>query len=116
MAKSKYKNIPTVRIVNGEEVKFDSKKEAKRFDELYLLYKSGAISDLVLQPKYKLLDTLRVKGHRTMPKRYYIADFRYIKNNIVIVEDVKGMKTSMYNLKKQMFLGIYGEQLTFKEI
>lgn len=113
---SKYGNIKTHRIINGEKVTFDSKKEGKRYDELYLLLKQGKIQELTLQPKYLLIDTLRMEGHKTMPKRYYVADFRYIKNHITIVEDVKGMKTPMYNLKKHMFLLKYGHELIFKEV
>jgi len=113
--KSKYKNIKTTRKINGEVVTFDSKKEAKRYDELYILLNSGKIEQLTLQPRFKLLDTLRVKDHRTMPVRYYIADFKYIQDGIEIVEDVKGMKTPMYNLKKHMFLTLYRDRLIFKE-
>lgn len=113
---NKYKNIKTHRIINGEKVTFDSKKEAKRYDELYLLLKQGKISELTLQPKYLLVDTLRIEGHRTMAKCSYVADFRYIKNYITVVEDVKGMKTAVYQLKKHLFLAKYGHELTFKEI
>ena len=116
MKKSKYNNKKTTRKVNGETVTFDSLKEARRFDELVLMLKSEKITELTLQPKYLLLDTLRTEGHKTMPKKYYIADFHYIENHITIVEDVKGMKTAVYQLKKHMFLEKYGHELTFKEI
>lgn len=114
--KSKYNNVKTTKKINGDIVTFDSKKEAKRYDELYILLNSGAIEQLTLQPKFMLLTTLRVEGHRTMPVRYYIADFKYIEKGLTIVEDVKGMKTPMYNLKKHMFLDLYRDKLTFKEI
>ena len=114
--KSKYKNVKTTRSINGEVVTFDSKKEAKRYDELYILFRHGKIEQLTLQPRFKLLDTLRVAGHKTMPVRHYVADFKYIENGLTIVEDVKGMKTPMYNLKKHMFLELYRDQLTFREI
>lgn len=112
---SKYKNTKVKRMVNGETVTFDSKKEAERYDQLKILLKAGRIVSLRLQPKYLLLDTLRIKGHRTMPKRYYIADFEYIQDGKVIVEDVKGMRTPLYTLKKHLFLSIYGSDVTFLE-
>ena len=112
---SKYKNTKAKRIVNGAIVTFDSKKEADRYDQLIILARAGKIESLKLQPKYLLLDTLRIQGHRTMPKRYYIADFEYMQNGKVIVEDVKGMKTPVYKLKKHLFLSIYGKNLTFLE-
>ena len=114
--KSKYRNIKTSRIINGEQVTFDSKKEAKRYDYLYSLLFNGSISGLTLQPKFKLLDTLKVEGHDTMRVKHYIADFKYIKDGNVVVEDVKGMKTPMYNMKKHMFLSMYGKEITFLEV
>ena len=45
---SKYRNVKVFRVVDGETVKFPSKREARRFDELYLQYKGGAIQDLRL--------------------------------------------------------------------
>jgi len=114
---SKYNAKKDIRIINGETVTFDSKAEAKRYDELYALAIAGKIKSLTLQPRYQLMDTLRIAGHKTMPKRFYVADFRYIdEQDRIIVEDVKGMKTPIYSLKKQLFLSIYGEQLIFKEI
>ncbi|WP_345985284.1 DUF1064 domain-containing protein [Sulfurimonas sp. HSL-1656] len=114
---SKYRAIKDTRIINGETVTFDSRAEARRFDELHTLAKAGKIKDLTLQPRYLLVDTLRVVGHRTMPKRHYVADFRYVDGNgRTIVEDVKGMVTPVYSLKKQLFLSIYGTEIIFKEI
>ena len=113
---SKYNNKKTPRQINGEEVMFDSKKEAKRFDELYAMAMLKKITELKLQPKYQIMDTLRIEGHKTMPKRYYIPDFSYMQDGRIIVEDVKGMKTAVYNLKKHLFLSIYGDKLIFKEI
>ena len=113
---SKYGNRKQIRIVNGETVTFDSRAEARRFDKLYALAKAGRIKSLTLQPRYQILDTLRVTGHRTMPKRFYIADFRYERNGKTIVEDVKGHKTPVYNLKKHLFLAAYGGELVFREV
>ena len=114
----KYGNKKTTRIVNGETVAFDSMAEARRFDELHALAKAGKIHNLTLQPEYVILEQVKHQGHRTMQKRKYIADFRYVMNCEVIVEDVKSKptKTPVYRLKKQLFLAIYGEKLTFKEI
>ncbi|GHT40628.1 hypothetical protein AGMMS49921_02350 [Endomicrobiia bacterium] len=49
---------------------------------------------------------------------YIIPDFSY-KDKItkeITVEDVKGVKTPVYNVKKKIFLRIYGETVDFKEI
>ena len=120
MKRSKYGNKKVTQTINGESYKFDSKKEAKRFNELYLLARKGNITELTLQPKYLLLNTLRLPDHKTMAKRHYIADFRYINDKgETIVEDVKAsakFQDPVYRLKKHLFLEKYGHELIFKEV
>lgn len=81
-------------------IMFDSKKEARRYSQLKLLGKSGVISDLVLQPKFDLVINSVRCG-------FYKADFQYIKNGEVVIEDVKGFKTPIYNLKKKLVKALY---------
>ena len=45
---NKFKNKKESRIINKEIVWFDSKREAKRYDDLYLLLKANKISNLIL--------------------------------------------------------------------
>ena len=115
-AKSKYGNKKTIRTIGDTVYKFDSLKEAKYFDKFLLLAKAKKITELTLQPKFLLLDTLRVEGHKTMAMRSYIADFKYIENGQTIVVDVKGFKTDIYKLKKHLFLAKYGHEVIFKEV
>ena len=115
---NKYKNKKESRIRNKEIVWFDSKREAKRYDELYLLLKANKISSLVLQPEFLLMDTQR-HNSITYPKVKYVADFKYIQNNKAIVEDVKSDFTSKdktYRVKIKWFLSLYGKEINFKEI
>ena len=98
--RSKYRAIKT--IVDG--IKFDSKKEAARYSQLKLMEKSGAIKDLELQPRYDLI----INGQKC---GFYKADFRYFESGKEVVEDVKGMKTPMYNLKKKLIRAIYGIEI-----
>lgn len=95
--RNKYGAIKTT--VDG--IKFDSKKEAARYRALVLLQKAGHISDLSLQPKFDLI----VNGTKI---GFYKADFKYMLNGDQVIEDVKGMKTPVYNLKKKMIKAIYG--------
>lgn len=114
---SKHKNIKESRIVNGKLKYFDSKKEARRFDELYLLLRAKKISELDIQPEFILCDTQR-HGGITYPKVKYIADFMYKRNGKTIVEDVKSDHTrglATYRVKIKWFLSIYGSSLVFKE-
>ncbi len=94
---NKYRAIKTV--VDG--IKFDSKKEARRYSQLKILEKVGDVSELELQPKFDLM----VNGKKC---GFYKADFRYRQDGNIIIEDVKGMKTPVYNLKKRLIKAIYG--------
>lgn len=113
MAYNKYKN----QKVTVDGIKFDSMKEARRYKELKLLERGGAITDLTLQPKFELIPTIKREGHKTERVTYYIADFAYTekKTGKEVVEDVKGYKTKVYKLKKKMFLYKY-PQYDFREI
>lgn len=95
---SKYKNKRTV--IDG--ISFASKMEAARYEELKLLVKAGRIKDLLLQPRFKLW----VEGKLICT---YVGDFIYrdIYDNVVVVEDVKGVKTSTYKIKAKLFQALY---------
>ncbi len=96
---SKYGNKKTV--IDG--ITFDSAKEARRYQTLKTLEKTGDVGNIRTQVKYELIPTLRIGGvtHR---KCVYIADFVYIdrRTGKTIVEDVKGVKTPVYMLKKRL--------------
>ena len=94
---NKYKAIKTV--VDG--IKFDSKKEARRYTQLKLMERAGSVTDLELQPRFDLIINETKCG-------FYKADFRYLYFGKEVVEDVKGMKTPVYNLKKKLVKAIYG--------
>lgn len=112
MSYSKYKNKKT--IVDG--IPFDSLKEARRYQELKLLVRGGAIKNLELQPVFELIPSQVYQG-KTMRKVSYIADFMYkdIKRGITVVEDVKGFKTDVYKIKMKLFLYKYPDY-EFKEV
>lgn len=103
--KTKYHNKKV--IYNG--IKFDSKKEMKRYIELKLLEKNGVISNLKLQPKFLLQPSYINAENKKIKAIYYIADFMYYDNKAkkCIIEDTKGMKTDVYKLKKKIFEYIY---------
>jgi hypothetical protein len=84
--------------VTIDGIRFASKKEGKRYGELKLMERAGVITDLVLQPAFKF------------PKldfpREYRADFEYVKDGSIVVEDVKGIKKgnvyAMFRIKKAL--------------
>lgn len=111
-------------IIDGEV--FDSKREAMRYRELQLLEKSGAIIGLRRQETYYLIPTQREASTRVYTKGRkkgqpiegkviekpvtYIADFAYLDaaTGNVVVEDVKGVRTKDYIIKRKLMLYIHG--------
>lgn len=111
-------------------ITFDSRREARRFQELRLLEQAGQISGLRLQVKYVLIPTQRApsfevykrgpnKGRRKPGKVLekecaYIADFVYTKGDETVVEDAKGVRTKEYIIKRKLMLERYG--IRIKEV
>lgn len=96
---------------------FPSKREAERYCELKLFLKAGEIRNLVLQPRFLLQDEFFDKNGVKHKKIEYVADFFYIdKEGRNVVEDVKGVLTDVYKIKKKMFLKKYDDQYEFREI
>lgn len=94
-------------------IKFDSVKEKNRYIGLKQLERLGVIQNLQRQVKYELQPSFKLNG-KTIRSITYIADFVYIQDNKEIIEDVKGMRTKEYLLKKKMFE--YKYQKEIKEI
>lgn len=99
---SKYHAKKTV--VDG--IIFQSRKEAKRYQELKLMQRAGLISDLRRQVKYELIP--KQQGERAVS---YIADFVYTENGKTVVEDVKGVRTPVYKIKKKLMLWRHGVKI-----
>lgn len=119
---NKYKSRKT--SVNG--VNFDSRKEADRYIELNLLSRSGAIKGLKRQVRFELIpaqyepDIISPRGKVKKGKLIeravsYIADFVYNdRDGNLVVEDVKGIRTKDYIIKRKLMLYIHG--IKIKEI
>jgi len=99
--------------VTIDNIKFDSKAEAKKYQELKLLLRAKKIKNLNLQPKFKILDSAIYECNFTKNNKtkisdlYYTPDFAYttLDNKIIIIE-VKGVKTEAYQIRKKMFLNL----------
>lgn len=103
-SKSKYRSKKTV--VDG--IEFDSKKEAQRYRELSLLEKAGTIHGLERQVKYQLIPSQKIGGKVVERACSYRADFCYYRGDELIVEDVKGIKTPEYIIKRKLMLWVHG--------
>lgn len=106
-----------------DDVTWDSKREYQRWLVLRQAEADGLISDLERQPKFELIPAIKetyVKHLKTKDKVYertvqlacsYTADFRYIKDGKVVVEDVKispKMLPPEYVLREKMFRAKFG--------
>lgn len=108
--------------VTRDGMTFDSVKEYKRYCELRLLEKAGAITDLQRQVKFVLIPAQyetferygkkgqKLKdGQRCIEKECsYIADFVYTENGKKVVEDTKGFRTKDYIIKRKLMRWVHG--------
>ncbi|MDL4842814.1 DUF1064 domain-containing protein [Aquibacillus rhizosphaerae] len=99
MRRSKYGNKKIV--IDGH--KFDSKAEARYYQELIYRKKAGDIKDFSLQPRFELQPKYK-KANKSIRKIEYISDFEieYADGSIEIV-DVKGAITKEFALKRKLF-------------
>jgi hypothetical protein len=108
--RSKYRAVKET--VDG--ITFDSKAEARRYGELRVLEKGGAIRDLRLQPEFTLCPWMTDHSD-IVPLGKYRGDFAYeMPDGSVVVEDVKGFSTPLYRWKKKHVEAQYG--ITVREI
>ena len=107
---SKYHNKTTE--VDG--ILFDSQKEAEYYTNLLWLKRSGAVTDIKLQPEFVLQPAYEREGKKIRPI-IYRADFKVTEaSGHVYYVDTKGMKTPVYLLKKKMLLYKYPD-IDFRE-
>lgn len=93
MIKHKFRAISTEN--NG--IRFASKKEANRYNDLLVFQKNGEILFFLRQVPFHLPGNVK-----------YVCDFMvFWANGDVTIEDVKGMKTPMYILKKKQVEALY---------
>ena len=99
--RSKYGNV----ACNG----YASKAEAARAAELKLMERAGAIEDLREQVRFEVVPAQ--PGEKPV---HYIADFVYLdkRTNKVVVEDVKGMRTDVYRIKRKLMLLVHGIRIS----
>ena len=111
---NKYRNQKCA--VNG--IVFDSRKEARRYQELLLMERAGVIFDLHRQVKfilipaqYETFERYGKKGQELKPGKKllehecsYVADFVYKEDGKLVVEDTKGIKTKDYIIKRKLLL------------
>ena len=109
---AKYHNKPTERVTPaGAVLRFDSQKEARRYDELAALEQAGEIRELRMQVDFTLQEAYTDGEGRRVRAIRYRADFAYWRYDDppggwvrYVVEDVKSRatKTKTYAMKRKM--------------
>lgn len=114
---TKYHNKPTERVTaSGAVLRFDSQKEARRYDELAVLERAGTIRDLRMQVDFTLQEAYTDSEGRRVRAIRYRADFTYEKVRetpweeyngsfwVLVVEDVKSRatRTKEYIVKRKL--------------
>lgn len=88
------------RQYNG--ITFDSVAEMNRYIVLSDMEKKGEITNLRMQVPFELLPGFTINGHKQRAIKY-VADFVYLDpDGIQHVEDVKGIETKEYIIKRKL--------------
>ena len=95
---------------------YDSRKEHRRALELRLMQRAGMISDLREQVSFELIPAQRGDDGRVVERSCrYVADFVYKdERGCVVVEDVKGVRTDAYIIKRKLMLWVHGIRIVEK--
>jgi hypothetical protein len=100
------------RVQEVDGVRFDSRKEARRYQELRILERAGLIRDLELHPRYAIVVRELKDVAQWITCGHYTADFRYldVERRETVIEDVKSTvtRTTAYRLRKRLVEAIYG--------
>lgn len=98
-----------------DNIRFDSAAEARYYHELKMRKRAKEILDFELQPEYELLKPFKKDGKKYRGIKYR-ADFLVTNlDGSQEVIDVKGVRTTVYLLKRQLFESKY-PHLTIKEV
>lgn len=112
----KYRNNPTERVTpSGAVLRFDSQKEARRYDHLILRQQAGEIRDLRLQVDFTLQEAYTDQEGRRIRAIRYRADFTYKeRDGRLVVEDVKSRptRTREYLIKRKLMKDRHGIEIT----
>jgi hypothetical protein len=98
---TKYRAKP----VTIDGIRFASQAEARRYGHLKIMQGIGHIEGLVVHPRFPI----SVNGKKVC---VYEADFEYRVGANRVIEDVKGVATPVYRLKKKLLSALYGIEIT----
>ena len=86
---------------------YSSKRESRRANDLAILERTGHIKDLKEQVVFEIAPSVVIQGRKRPPMKY-IADFVYYVDGQRVVEDVKGLRTDVYRIKRHLMKAVHG--------
>ena len=107
-------------LPDGTLMHFASKREARRYMDLWLMQRAGEITNLQTQVTYPLLPKQVHKDGTKERAIDYVADFVYEKDGETVVEDSKGLRDTssaiyrVFVMKRKMMLYFHG--ITVREV
>ena len=91
-------------------INFDSQAEMRRYQELMALFLAGQIQELKIHPEFTLIESYTKPDGERVRRMRYTADFSYLRDGVLVVEDVKSRptQTTDYQMRKKIMLDRYG--------
>ena len=106
------------KVRTSDGIVHDSQREATRWAELKLLERAGQIKNLNRQVEFLLIpkqvEYVGKKVKVLEREVSYRADFVYQENGQTVVEDVKGVRTKDYIIKRKLML--YVRKIKIREV
>ena len=97
--RGRYPNVKRTTVGN---VKFASQGEGRRYSQLLLMQRAEVISELKLQVRFPItiggVDVIYDSGRQMS----YVADFTYVEEGKVVIEDFKGHQTQVFKMKRAL--------------
>lgn len=93
-------------------IKFDSRAELRRYQQLMAMLEAGEIAELRIHPEFTLIEAYTKPDGKRVRRMRYTADFSYrdATSGKLVVEDVKSRptRTTDYQMRKKLMLDRYG--------
>ena len=104
------KSHVNARSITIDNIVFPSRMEGNRYLELKSLQEEGKISELSTQPRFTF-DRRGIKIFNLLDTkiRHYTADFKYLEDEVWVIEEVKGRMMPEASLRISVFKALYPE-------
>lgn len=89
--------------VCADNLVFDSAVEWRRYEQLKLLVAAGKIHSLDVHPLFVLQESFTDSSGKRWKPVTYRADFSYVEQGKVVVEEIKGYRSNRWRMVEPLF-------------